>query len=157
MLLFFTGVILPTSVPDNTPTPMDQNNSNITCDCDMCELPVLNECNAYILCINKVGVKIYCSPGLYFNRMTGTCDLPENVECLEDNYDCSESSGRYLLEGSCSYFVECRDGEKSVKTCPEGLQFNRSSEMCSWLGSCAGKLCFYIILCFFYVYKFLYL
>lgn len=135
------GSVSPTSSePDVTgPIPNPQT-SNSTCECEICELPVPDDCSAYVLCISRVAYEMRCGQGLFFNRMTGTCDFPENVDCTSaEDAQCPEKSGRYLLEGSCAYFTECHDGEKKLRKCPEGLQFNQSSEMCSWTGSCSGK------------------
>lgn len=129
---------LTTTVTEEHTSTVHTNDTHHECNCEFCELPIPGDCSSYIMCIDKVARRMHCSAGLYFNPMTGTCDFQENVHCTSDD-QCSES-GRFLYQGSCSYFVECRNGNKTVRTCAEGLQFNASSEMCSWTGSCSGQL-----------------
>lgn len=45
--------------------------------------PIENECRKYTLCANGVGFLRECSPGLMFDPVTRTCDLEQNVDCVE--------------------------------------------------------------------------
>ncbi|XP_035223247.1 fibrillin-3-like isoform X2 [Stegodyphus dumicola] len=132
------GKIQPSTIIDIQPTPGIPGEKNIThCDCDCCEIPVPGECNAYILCIDKTAFKLTCDKDLYFNPMTGTCDLQKNVHC-ETDVKCLKPFGRFSYPNSCSHFIECQNGLKTVKSCPEGLKFDNVTQMCSWTGSCGG-------------------
>ncbi|XP_054713746.1 mucin-2-like, partial [Uloborus diversus] len=121
-----TEIVTTTETTSNVP----ETNNTLTCSCDCCELPVLDDCSSYILCINHEGRKITCDEGLDFNPMTSTCDLKENVEC-ESNIQCPSATGTFSYPHSCTHYLECFNGTKIVKQCPEELNFDSLSENCS--------------------------
>lgn len=146
IVTFVADSVSPTTLePETTPATSNSNSTKVTCDCDYCELPVPDDCTAYVLCIDRVAYKMHCGPDLYFNSMTGTCDFKENVDCIHDGLECTGQSGRYLLEESYPYFVECHGKNKTLRACPEGLQFSQATEMCSWTGTSSGNFKYLLV------------
>ncbi|GFU13731.1 chondroitin proteoglycan 2 [Nephila pilipes] len=125
------------TVQSTTPSKPDFDNDT-DCICDSCELPVPDDCNSYILCIDRKAIPISCGSELNFNPMTGTCDLEENVQC-EENVKCPEPTGRFPYPHSCKHFMDCKDYEMTIKKCPEDMIYDVIAETCSWSGSCENN------------------
>ncbi|GIX70893.1 chondroitin proteoglycan 2 [Caerostris extrusa] len=132
-----TNASLPTTTTaKSTTTTSKPNVDNTTdCNCDSCELPILDDCNSYILCIDRKAITISCGSGLNFNVMTGTCDLEDNVQC-ETNIQCPEPNGRFPYPHSCAHFMDCDNNVITVRKCPEEMVFDKDSETCTWDGTC---------------------
>ncbi|GFU97803.1 chondroitin proteoglycan 2 [Trichonephila clavipes] len=121
----------------STTTSKPVTNNDTYCDCDSCELPIPENCNSYILCIDRKVIPISCGSELNFNPMTGTCDWEENVQC-EENIQCPEPTGRFPYPHSCTHIMDCKNSEMTIKKCPESMTYDAIAETCSWSASCEG-------------------
>ncbi|GBO37852.1 hypothetical protein AVEN_138988-1, partial [Araneus ventricosus] len=133
-----TAVTEQTMSTPSRQTTTDGGNNVSSCGCDSCELPIPDDCNSYILCIDKSATLISCGSGLNFNVNTGTCDWEENVVC-ETSHQCPRPTGRFPYPHSCYHFMDCNNTVMTVNKCPEGTVYSKSEEKCSWTAVCDGK------------------
>ena len=75
-------------------------------------LPVPGDCSSFYSCSNGVPILMRCPDGLHFNRMLGTCDVPEDAGCEGDGpismYPCES-----ICDGEYNQYIEyniCPDG-----------------------------------------------
>ncbi|CAL1291488.1 unnamed protein product [Larinioides sclopetarius] len=122
------------STPSQQTTTASGNNASF-CGCNSCELPIPNDCNSYILCIDQSATLISCGSGLNFNVKTGTCDWEENVVC-ETNTQCPRPMGRFPYPQSCYHFMDCNNAVMTINKCPEEMVYSKSEEKCSWTAVC---------------------
>ncbi|XP_022901765.2 chondroitin proteoglycan-2-like [Onthophagus taurus] len=99
-------------------------------------------CSKFIECHNGVGKIHNCLPGFYFNKETGSCDIPDNGICNlnaenlpNDDIDlgiaCSLDDYFYLPHPrSCQLYIRCRNGIVTVLTCWDGFYWNTAANRC---------------------------
>ncbi|XP_053686183.1 uncharacterized protein LOC128735722 [Sabethes cyaneus] len=97
-------------------------------------LPVVNECNAYILCYQKKKHIYKCLENLYWNNDKKQCDLASNVNCQamsEDPYGCPREGVEFLPHtDDCKKYVYCRDGISRVQSCAFFHVYDKEQKMC---------------------------
>lgn len=82
-------------------------------------------CDAYQQC----GHYVYCSPGKYFNQLTGYCDWSENVlecSCANEEHIIPASGYPQPFGEDCSQFTQCNN----TLTCPSGKVFDSNLGYC---------------------------
>jgi len=47
-------------------------------------------------------------------------------------FDCPSSEGFFPDPDNCENFYQCSSGVANLKTCPAGLHFNATTEVCDW-------------------------
>ncbi|GBL77953.1 Papilin, partial [Araneus ventricosus] len=106
--------------------------------------PDFESCGRYIRCSKGEKEMVSCPPGLHFNEASKQCDSPCDARCdtslaMECEWpmgaektadpECAED-GRFTDFSSCSRYINCSNGEKSVESCPSGLHFNEKTKHC---------------------------
>ena len=102
-------------------------------------------CAKFYDCNNGVLAEVDCIPGLIFNPQVGFCDFPGNVECEdveipEDDGgpvgECPEVNPEFVVHladsADCTIFYKCDWGQAIKFSCPGGLNFNPTLEVCDW-------------------------
>lgn len=91
----------------------------------------LNACDSYFWCANDTASPIAgtCPSPYKFNDKQKKCDWEENVQC----FSCPSSAAFINLpvDGSCTEFIRCFNGQPQKMTCPEGLYFDQSIGECN--------------------------
>lgn len=112
---------------------------NVVCLADRKPIPH-TRCNTYYDCTAGRACAKQCPVGLYFNKVTGICDLPENVKCSHPHHDYSLrdlsskcSSGTYgqmsnPADPTCYYY--CRQGKVISGCCSRGHVYNTYRNRC---------------------------
>ncbi|EDS41005.1 conserved hypothetical protein [Culex quinquefasciatus] len=125
------------------------------------------DCNAYISCMNNIGVVFRCPEGLFYDAFRVICDVPEKVSCMappttitttttEDDTtpapvepanpcnSLSEEGGEVPHSKQCGWFVNCVDQSEGLTSfCPENLHFNALMQVCDIpeRAQCLLKVC----------------
>ncbi|CAK1593528.1 unnamed protein product [Parnassius mnemosyne] len=124
-------------------------------------LPHETNCSKFYYCLRGELVEKDCPCGTHFNAELQVCDWPASAGCdpNADTGNCGGENGdgdgdgdgsdniellpngcpadfdiHKLLphESDCSKFFYCVRGEKVERSCPEGLHFNPTVEVCDW-------------------------
>lgn len=83
-------------------------------------------CNRYYVCWNGRPHARECPAGFKF-EISGVCDYPQFVNCGK----CSPYGTTAIrYPGSCSQYIECRNGTATNSTCKNGLNFDPSTGTC---------------------------
>lgn len=83
-------------------------------------------CNAYYVCWHGRPHARECPVGYKFD-VSGICDYPQFVNCGT----CSPyGSSTIRVEGSCSRYIECRNGAGRLSECRRGLLFDVNTGTC---------------------------
>nr|XP_031836013.1 peritrophin-48-like [Nomia melanderi] len=95
----------------------------------------LTDCNRYYECVKGRIEPGKCLENHYFNEPLQTCDLPKNTNCVPQggNPDCPATDcgkKRFPADEGCEWYWKCDNGEKRLKKCPDGLVYNKNTEMC---------------------------
>ena len=81
------------------------------------------DCTKYCICRNGYGVTENCPQGLYFDKVSGKCAWPENVD-LEKNcqpFNCTDNVVPH--ECNCTLYYQCEKGEYYREEC-DGSYFD---------------------------------
>ncbi|XP_013786759.1 probable chitinase 10, partial [Limulus polyphemus] len=98
------------------------------CECTNCVTPHPSDCSAYYRCKDGTRELVYCSPGLYFNKITKVCDHPKNVDC--NHFVCPSKDGMFKNEFDCGTFWHCSHGIAYLKDCLSGLHWDEERQKC---------------------------
>ncbi|XP_076325216.1 uncharacterized protein LOC143233152 [Tachypleus tridentatus] len=99
------------------------------CGCTSCVTPHPTDCSAYYRCKDGIRELVYCSPGLFFNKITKVCDHPKNVDC--NHFMCPGNDGLFKNKFDCGSFWHCSHGIPYLKDCPYGLHWDEERQMCN--------------------------
>ncbi|GFY61431.1 uncharacterized protein TNIN_248361, partial [Trichonephila inaurata madagascariensis] len=68
---------------ENSTTQVCQTVPGVICPC-ACRVTTYDDCNSFYHCRGDgKACKKFCPQGLYFNKKTMVCDLPQNIECRD--------------------------------------------------------------------------
>ncbi|KAF8774025.1 Kunitz-type serine protease inhibitor 6 like protein [Argiope bruennichi] len=104
----------------------------------------IEDCHRFINCSHGQREIMSCPMGLHFNEESKECESPCDARCdtslaaecawplgeeKDSDPEC-EKDGKFMDVSSCSRYIECSNGRKSVKSCPRGLHFSEETEEC---------------------------
>ncbi|KAH8379140.1 hypothetical protein KR009_003247 [Drosophila setifemur] len=85
-------------------------------------MPSNASCSNYYLCYHGHAMEMHCPDPLYFNGLTGQCDLRENVQCALDDrreHKCLPHMTEFFPHpDKCNYFYYCIKGFLTLQQCP---------------------------------------
>lgn len=114
------------------------------------------DCSSYYVCKNGVKSKKICDFGLSYNEESSMCTWPPSSMCsskslkptkkaatpnaieqVETNRKCppkgsEEKAAKFPHECSCTVYYECKDGQLFRETCPNGLIYDHTREVCDY-------------------------
>ncbi|KAG5869713.1 hypothetical protein JTB14_023900 [Gonioctena quinquepunctata] len=125
------------------------------------EIAYSDDCSKYYQCSNGAKTLMDCPENLHFNREMGSCDYIDSANCEKPStvsptttttttatpstpapttknpapYDDCPATGSVEIAYpyDCSKYYQCTDGDKELRNCPEGLQFNREIGSCDYI------------------------
>lgn len=139
-------------VPGTCPDPWFFNGNTQECDweynvqCFACRttvpvesIPIEGQCEGFIRCVNGRATQHACQNGLLFNNATQQCDLPENVNCLPQEFTCPPNipPGQLVTfrsQTNCSEWFMCVNNSPTPipQFCNPELFFDLVSQQCTW-------------------------
>lgn len=99
------------SIYGDCPEDLLFNEANGMCDysenvkCNVCSptgvktYGVEGSCDTFVRCMNGVGQYLKCSQGLYFDKHIGSCNIKEQVDCVQKI--CAHGNGYVESHESC--------------------------------------------------------
>ncbi|KAH8259169.1 hypothetical protein KR026_000270, partial [Drosophila bipectinata] len=113
----------PTEVDFLDIAPVVKPNCPFSDDPSQVILMASNEsCSNYYLCYHGHAMEMHCTNQLYFNSISGQCDLRENVQCALDDprdHKCLPHMTEFFPHpDKCNYFYYCIKGFLTLQQCP---------------------------------------
>ena len=103
-------------------------------------LPVLNDCSAYYVCMDKIPLLRKCKQGFLFDSKTQSCTEPEKAQCVKN---CTTALSSFCYDRTCTKYVLCYAGTPVVRECCDGLQYNANTDRCDFpqYVDCVDNMC----------------
>ncbi|XP_049313216.1 uncharacterized protein LOC105232808 isoform X3 [Bactrocera dorsalis] len=107
--------------------------------------PHPQDCRKFLSCANGIVDIKDCGPGTVWSVEMEVCDFEKNVNCTgrtklhttaqsaftEDKVACpSNVNGLFLQPFNAYQYIECRNGETNLQSCPPGSVFSISKRLC---------------------------
>ncbi|XP_011183617.1 uncharacterized protein LOC105212916 isoform X6 [Zeugodacus cucurbitae] len=107
--------------------------------------PHPNDCRKFFSCANGIAHIKDCSPGTAWSVEMEVCDFEKNVNCTgrtkpytaddsvltENKVSCPfNANGLFLHPFNAYQYIECTNGETSLRKCPPGSVFSISRRLC---------------------------
>ncbi|XP_039962936.1 uncharacterized protein LOC120776390 isoform X3 [Bactrocera tryoni] len=107
--------------------------------------PHPQDCRKFLSCANGIVDIKDCGPGTAWSVEMEVCDFEKNVNCTgrtklhttakstftEDKVACpSNANGLFLQPFNAYQYIECRNGETNLQSCPPGSVFSISKRLC---------------------------
>ncbi|CAD1469214.1 unnamed protein product, partial [Heterotrigona itama] len=104
------------------PCSSDPDCGDVKCTTDGSTSPH-KDCTKYCVCRNGYGVTESCSPGLYFDKVSGKCAWPENVDLAKNcqPFNCTDNPIPH--DCNCTFYYQCEKGDRYLETC-DGTYFD---------------------------------
>lgn len=120
--------------PDGSSSSKIAVDFSICQGCSYCFKANQTDCARYVRCFQDTATAERCAPGLFFNPATELCDHDYNVQCLkpQPQPECTEMYGYFPYPGECGMYLQCINGEATVKKCPGVLNFDPVKKHCDW-------------------------
>lgn len=112
-------------------------------------LPHPTNCSRFYKCLRGNAIEMECSPGMHFDRVSGSCSQPRTINCnvLPIYHDRSHEDEceipkcppynwgnvvQFYNPLNCSEFFKCNWGVPKKFSCPPGLEYSRRLQVCDF-------------------------
>ncbi|XP_076241161.1 uncharacterized protein LOC143183499 [Calliopsis andreniformis] len=137
------GTVTPTQTTPTQTTPTETTPTETTPELDPDCLPLnckgtirfpdTSYCSKYIQCVDGRKETRMCPEGLKYNPEIEMCDLPQNVNCDMDPFQCTIDSapGKTIPhECQCNMYYQCEQDRVIRKTCGINLNYDCVLKRC---------------------------
>ncbi|KAH8239126.1 hypothetical protein KR032_001120, partial [Drosophila birchii] len=104
--------------------------------------PVNGDSSRFYICLNQEATISACPANSVYVTLLGICQVQPSCQCDQSFCTNAAEDKTYpSLSNDTSNFCICQNGGGYINSCPAGLYYNPTEEMCDFTGNCDPQVC----------------